>query len=632
MPIKRVQFPDGSIHRVEVPEGATNEQIIAFVASQAEPRTIEDRYAAAGIDPSRPNPADGMSGGQKALAGAGKFFVDTGRGVRQLGVDAAAMLGSDSAAEYSDELRQQETKRGRQDAALMDTGAGKVGYVGGALASMVVPGIGLRGGAAARALLPQTLAGNVAQGTALGAMQPVAEQDSRMGNMAVGGALGGAGHAVASLPAWAIRKAAGASPAITQAMQEQQAAQVIRQFAADPDRLARVPAELVPGSKPTLAEATDDIGLAGLERTLANLPDFGPQLALRRNANNTARVRAVEGAFNGADDTVAAEIRQQANKRASRMLRPVEGVPLETTKPLKDALDKLIVKHRAKANVRDALSFVRGELENVQTVGDAHGFRQTIGELMGGNIDGKAGGKLAKFELGTVRGLLDRQMRQAYPEWGDFLKGHRELSKQADQATIGANLLASGRAVRDATNDPVLTPAAFIRASNKVTKPANRPDRLRAKAVTPEQLKVIGDVRMDLERQARAMTEGRAVGSNTIQNAIGGNTLQSAVGPVGAAAIEPVSGVAMLAINQLRKTYGERTMTIVQDVMLNPDRAADVLAKLPSKRRQAVMSAIKQLPRYTAVAARSNIPSATQEEPLEIDIVGGTLVPGSYGP
>ncbi|GAA5075429.1 hypothetical protein [Lysobacter panacisoli] len=39
MPIKRVQFPDGSIKRVEVPEGATNEQIIAFVQSQhAQPK------------------------------------------------------------------------------------------------------------------------------------------------------------------------------------------------------------------------------------------------------------------------------------------------------------------------------------------------------------------------------------------------------------------------------------------------------------------------------------------------------------------------------------------------------------------------------------------------------------------
>lgn len=37
MPIKRVQFPDGSIKRIEVPEGATDEQIIAFAKSQYRP-------------------------------------------------------------------------------------------------------------------------------------------------------------------------------------------------------------------------------------------------------------------------------------------------------------------------------------------------------------------------------------------------------------------------------------------------------------------------------------------------------------------------------------------------------------------------------------------------------------------
>ena len=82
-----------------------------------------------------------------------------------------------------------------------------------------------------------------------------------------------------------------------------------------------------------------------------------------------------------------------------------------------------------------------------------------------GKLEGKANGKLAQFQLSTVRNLLDRQMKQAYPEWGDFLKGHRAMMKEADQVQIGAGLLASGRAVPDAVNDPVLTPAAFVRAA-----------------------------------------------------------------------------------------------------------------------------------------------------------------------
>lgn len=568
-----------------------------------------------GFDPyAKDDPTQGMSRADQFLAGMGKSFVDTGHGVRQLATEAAGLF-SDGAKAQAQQLRKQETARARTDAPLMQRGAGVAGNIAGTLAQIATPGVALKGaGLAGQALLPTTLAGNVGQGIALGLMQPVGEGDSRTENAAVSGLLSGGGYAATALPSWMIRKGASLSPSFTNAMQERQAAQVIRDFAADPSRLANVqPSQIVPGSMPTLAETTGDIGLAGLERTMGNLPDFGPQLAIRRGANNTARVAAIEGAFNGADPATASAIRQQANKRAGAMLRPVDNVPLATTQPLKDAIDKLLVKNRAKPAAREVLGFIRGELDNVQTVGDAHGLRQTIGELMGGKLEGKANGKLAQFQLGTVRNLLDRQMKQAYPEWSDFLKGHRAMMKEADQVGIGADLLATGRAVRDATNDPVLTPSAFARMANKVDAPKTRTDRLRFAALTDEQRGTIDAVRRDLERQSRAMNDGRAVGSNTVQNAIGGNTLQGAVGPVGAAMIDPTGGVAMLAINQLRKTYGERTMSAVQDVMLNPERANDILGKLPSKQREAVMSAIRQLPRYSGLAARGATPLAVGE-------------------
>lgn len=42
MPIKRIQFPDGSIKRVEVPEGATDQQILDFVQSSYKPKPKAD--------------------------------------------------------------------------------------------------------------------------------------------------------------------------------------------------------------------------------------------------------------------------------------------------------------------------------------------------------------------------------------------------------------------------------------------------------------------------------------------------------------------------------------------------------------------------------------------------------------
>src|SRR5690606_2672014 len=45
------------------------------------------------------------------------------------------------------------------------------------------------------AALPTTLRGSAAQGAAIGAVQPVAEGQSRLANLAVGGGAGAAGHA-----------------------------------------------------------------------------------------------------------------------------------------------------------------------------------------------------------------------------------------------------------------------------------------------------------------------------------------------------------------------------------------------------------------------------------------------------
>lgn len=549
-----------------------------------------------------PDPTEGMSTFDRVRAGFGRAYTQLGQGLKQRATQAAAAVtGSQVLKDSAATQAKAEDDRRKIDAPLLRTGGGIAGTMLGVGSQFLVPGTVMRGAGLGSAFLPRTFLGNVGQGMAVGAVQPTGEGESWVSNAAIGGGLSGVGYGAMAVPGLLARGAARLSPSVTAAMQERQAAKVIQQFAADPQRLANIQAnQLVPGSMPTLAEATGDMGLAGLERTLANLPDFGPQLAMRRGANNTARVAAIEGAFNGADPAVATAIRQQANKRAGRMLSPVQDVPLETTQPLKDAIDKLLVKNRAKPAAREALGFIRSELDNVQTVGDAHGLRQTIGELMGGKLEGKANGKLAQFQLSTVRNLLDRQMKQAYPEWGDFLKGHRAMMKEADQVQVGAGLLASGRAVPDAVNDPVLTPAAFARAANKTVASKTRGDRLMMAALTDQQRGTIEAVRQDLSRQFRAMNDGRAVGSNTVQNAIGGNTLQSAVGPVGAAAVEPTMGVAMLAINQLRKTYGERTMAVVQDVMLNPESAADLMARLPSKRRKAVMSAIQQLPRVAA--------------------------------
>lgn len=177
MPIYRVQVPNGSVLRIEGPEGATQDQLVAVAQANWKP---QKDYKALST-PVPVDPTADMSTGQKLAAGAGKAFVDAGRGVGQ-------MLGL---------VSQQSVDNAKSlDAPLMNTGAGLAGNIVGNLAAF-----------APTALVPvaNTLTGAGLIGAGMGAIQPVATGDSRASNAAIGGAFGVAGQGVANAVGRAVR-------------------------------------------------------------------------------------------------------------------------------------------------------------------------------------------------------------------------------------------------------------------------------------------------------------------------------------------------------------------------------------------------------------------------------------------
>lgn len=141
------------------------------------------------------------------MAGAGKSVMDLGRGVKQIGTNIGHGLGM-----VSDETQQRvqadidEAKR--LDSPLMNTKAGLGGAIAGTLATTLIPGgavargaegIGLArtAGAARTFLNPTTFKAAAAVGAGQGALQPVASDDSRLQNMAMGAAAGLGGTALA---------------------------------------------------------------------------------------------------------------------------------------------------------------------------------------------------------------------------------------------------------------------------------------------------------------------------------------------------------------------------------------------------------------------------------------------------
>jgi hypothetical protein len=163
MPTFDVTSPDGKKYRVTAPEGATQEQIIAYAQAQTAPQEPQpDAFAQTAKD-------DGFL--RNVPAAAGGVVAGIPLGIRQ-------MLGKDNPGEVDEWKRSME--------GLWSTPGGKVGTVlggvGVAAPAMFVPGA-------------NTALGAAAVGAGMGAVQPVGDGESRALNTVIGGATGGLAQA-----------------------------------------------------------------------------------------------------------------------------------------------------------------------------------------------------------------------------------------------------------------------------------------------------------------------------------------------------------------------------------------------------------------------------------------------------
>jgi hypothetical protein len=153
----------------------------ALRSSQQQPAQAERPY----------NATDDMSGTDRLLAGAGKAFVDAGRGVQQLstGIGNAVGLGRlmpDSFGDAEVERQRQGIADSRErDAALMDTTGGKVGNFAGNMA-LAAPTAAIPGA--------NTVTGAGAIGAGLGLIQPATSGQERLINTGMGAGLGAGGQ------------------------------------------------------------------------------------------------------------------------------------------------------------------------------------------------------------------------------------------------------------------------------------------------------------------------------------------------------------------------------------------------------------------------------------------------------
>lgn len=509
----------------------------------------------------------GMSTTDKFLAGAGKAFSDIGRGAGQfLGV-----VNRDDVAEAR-----------RLDKPLTETRAGTVGNITGNVAALLPA-----------ALIPgaATLPGAAMIGAGSGALAPSTSTEETLKNTALGGALGVGGTLLGRGIGAAWQGGKALLEPFTKSGQEKIAARTLQEFATDPNAAAaalRNARELVPGSAPSMAQASGDAGLAQLERTLVNNPESGSRLADLYAAQRAARIGAVESLAGTPAQRAAAE---QARAQATR---PLYQQFTERSYPVDAELSNLLQRPALQSAMTRAERIAANEGRGAPlsatgpqsiTGSGLQDLNMGVGDLLGDVASG-----IGKTERRAIMGTKDQllqKMEQLNPAYGQANAKFAELSKPLNTMDVAQALLekiqpALGR-YGASTKEQASAYAHALEAAKDTVKKQTGINKPIEQVIDQKALDILNNVAKDLGRKVKAEDLGRAVGSNTAQNLAAQNLLRRTLGPTGLpqswaesnalqAFLSPYTGVAKLAGSE------QRVLDRLAQAAMDPADAAGLLS------------------------------------------------------
>lgn len=559
------------------------------------------------------DPTAGMSGGDRFLAGMGKAFADTGRGLKMAGTDAARYFMEGGLGIEAPGLRASLAKQRseydesrKRDAPLMSRGSGLAGNLAGYASTLLIPGAAAaRGTAVARAALPTTIAGNATQGGILGLLQPVASDETRLGNVGRGAAFGGGGAGLVKLAGAGGSAARSGLADLIQKSQlgpsTQKAGQYLRQEASNLASLLKPAQSSVPGVTRTLGEQSLDPGTMALENAMrARQRGLFAPLDMRNNQARVDALRPIAGTDTDMKSAIAA--RSQAASAARDGAMQAGDVNISETVSL---VDDLIKQQEGRPAVQAGLKQVRQLLaqdqelapglvttEPVANVAVLDNVRMTLGDMLSGKYGGDNAQSLAGSRaLLSVRDSLNDEVGRQVPEFTDYLNAYRAGSVPINRMEMGRDLIDRGSAaVRDETGTPRLLPSTFAKANDLDTMAQKATGFDKAKAsdiLTPSDLKTIAAIQDDLQRQFARQSSATA-GSQTFERGEIGKRLTSR----GLTALPFGLGT---FVEGMQKAGVERAQEKLAFLLANPDEARRVLQALEPKQRAAVTQALSSM-------------------------------------
>lgn len=358
---------------------------------------------------------------------------------------------------------------------------------------------------------------------------------------------------------------------------------VLGELAADGPRTLDTTA-YVPGSEPTLAQATANPGLAAAERAVSAVRPT--QFVAKGQANAEARNMAMEalrGDQQSLDDLIKARssIADKARDAAFKNTTHADVAPVV------DKIDEILASPSGQRDtVVKALTNIRKklveeiDLGNGQTVlhpqSDAkqlYGVRQAIADMLSPaahNTDSNA--QLAAKELGDVKSVLDKSIEAAAPGFKKYLKTFETASRPIDEQKF-----LQGLKLTDVNGNVTLS--RVDAALESIRKAKLKPGTSDAKSVSPDTIKALQDLKADLQRAGNSSL-GKGIGSNTFQN-LATNNIMGRMGLPAAAGLtlhgNPIIGAAMGLGKLAYSAQNEPMLAMLENKLLDPAYGAAAL-------------------------------------------------------
>lgn len=552
------------------------------------------------------DPTEGMSTTDKFLAGTGKAFADLGRGVGQL-------VGL-TPQEDIDESK-------RLDAPLMRTTAGTVGNVTGNVAA-TLPTVFIPGA--------QGLAGATLTGAGMGLIQPVASDESRLKNVAVGGAAGAAGVVAGRVLAAGAKGVKALVEPFTDKGRQAIAGRTLDRFGVVADDLAGVTGnKTVTGAVPTMAERiTRPEGAAGAARLQDSVRSLDPEIAnkfvAREVENNAARVgtlRALSGE-GGARDFAEAMRNGTAKEQYGKAFATKMDMSTMSAAE-KGEVTKLMQTPAIRDAMKEAQTIAKNQgLSLGNPNGSVEGLHLTKlamdDAIEAASKGGSAVAVNKAMSIKTARDRLVKFIERMAPDYAEARATYAGMSKPLNQMDVADALFRKGTsATSDLGGTPRLMPDKFVNLLKNeeatVKQATGRGLGKLSEVLDPEQYAKVVAVGQELDKGAAVARAANGPGSATAQRLASQNVLRQILGPTGLPESWAESTLLNTAMRPVQFAYNgvaePKIQAVLADLLLDPTKAHAALQAARTA-PQTLPKAVRDAIPYLEQAMKTSIPAA----------------------